>query len=165
MKATPTKTIGVLTAPGDYRFDLICDEDGAPRAASIVFNVYGEPYAPYLYLQTVVNSSPGDAANNRPGPESTSDSASIGDSVKVQWSTSDVLADSCEVNEVLRGEASWLADYGDEGVSVSDLEDRRYVLTCIGLDGADYEVDVTLHVNDCSQPFPSADCVDVGAGC
>jgi hypothetical protein len=27
-------------------------------------------------------------------------------------------------------------------------------LTCIGLDVADYEVDVTLHVNGCSQPFP-----------
>tara|TARA_R110002072_G_C7912980_1_gene530501 strand:+ start:1353 stop:1622 length:270 start_codon:yes stop_codon:yes gene_type:complete len=58
------------------------------------------------------------------------------------------------VNEVLRGEASWPADYGDEGVSISDLGDRRYVLTCIGLDVADYEVDVTLHVNGCSQPFP-----------
>jgi hypothetical protein len=125
----PPQDIGSLSAPGDYRFGISCDED---TYASITFHVNGTPQ-PYLSIQAIVNGAAGPAATLGTTPTSTT--AHLLDEVALYWATENVSG-TCMVTESFSPPPlgvvpkTWQDVSGFQLLQLKGGTTQTYTLTC-----------------------------------
>ena len=136
-------SVGTLTVPGDYRFDLHCDQQ---LAANLTFEISGAPPT-LLQIQAIVNSFPGATAiagTNVSGPTSSHTNARPVDPVAITWSAANVVHGTCSV----AGQPTGFSSTDESGflpITVTLGTDQTYSLSCLGTDSVNYMVQVTVH--------------------
>ncbi len=138
------QSFGPLTVPGNYRFDIYCDDD---VSTNLTFQVEGST-PPYLEIQAIANGIAAPPANTNPGPEFVQTQAPVGATAYITWSADSVQEGSCAVSESSLPSGppavTWPQDYGFEPIQVIGGDTGAYTLTCIGNDGARYTVTETV---------------------
>jgi hypothetical protein len=136
--------MGELTIPGEYRFDLYCDNN---FGGNLIFQISGPPPV-YLSMQPIINQVPGGTANagtSAPGPNSVDALAQPSDLVNLFWSASNVMSGSC----ILSAEPPGQSSTDQSGfIQISPLAgtNQTYFLTCTGNDQNRYTVDARFTV-------------------
>jgi hypothetical protein len=147
------QTIGDLTVPGDYYFHIDCDDDDSHLiTAESTFQIAGQPPT-VLRLQGIVDGM-GTLAFDYPSPgqshvdllvDPTSD-------VVMAWTSSNVVAGTCMLREAFEPAGptpqTFPEESGFESVMLRAFTDQNYRLNCMGEDGSEHSVDMTLNVLD-----------------
>jgi hypothetical protein len=109
-------TIGPITVPGDYRFDLYADDDNYGQVtASLTFELAGAPPS-VLSVQAIDDSTGLGTAFNYPFPNQkrVDVTANPGDNMYVSWSTGNLQSGTVQVNE------TFSPDLGQSRISSPD---------------------------------------------
>ena len=140
--------LGPFTVPGEYRFDMYCEDEQSANFSLLV----AEPApGPKLHIEAIVDGFARPRATNIPGPTDTTANARVVDPIFVYWGAESVK-DNCVVTELRDPGAKPTGKTfpGGSGYIKVALaaggNDQIYLLTCTGADdNKPYSVKTTLH--------------------